>query len=328
MTPDFRITSDSGDLTAKIKAHFLSLTIEDNAGIDSDTLTIELDDVDWNINIPKRGVKLDAYLGYKGQALVLMGKYVVDSTDYTLAPNKLTIKAKAADVYLASKEKGLKKRSFDNTTLGAVVERIAGDMGLKAAVSPEMAGIEVKHIDQTDESNLHFLTRLAKKYDATAKPAGGKLVFVKTGAGTTASGNPLPSITVALSDIQPGARWAAAGRGEYDGAEASWHDKGAAKKQAVTSGGENRKKLRGTFATEADAKAAVDAENTRLQREPTTLELTLKQGNALVRAEMHVLTDDSFRKPELIGKWLVKRCTHKLAKKPGYSTSVSLERLA
>lgn len=324
MIPDYMLLADDADFTSKIRDRFIRLTIEDNAGIESDSLKLELADNDWKLNIPVSGAKLKAYLGYKGTPLMLMGQYVVDTPEYCYTPNKIIISAKAADVYRESREKILKTRSFHKRTLGYIVDIVARDMGLQAAISAELSGIFIEHVDQTDESNLHFLTRLAQRYDATAKPAGGKLVFVKKGAGASASGLPLPVETIALSDIQPGARWKKDGRGEHDGVEAEWHDKKLAKKQTETIGGSNRKKLRGTYATKDDAIKAIQAEYQRLQRDPTTFNFALKRGNPLYRAEMQIITDSSFRKKEVAGKqWLAQKVIHTLTRKPGYTTTVN-----
>ncbi|GAA0462147.1 MULTISPECIES: hypothetical protein [Sphingomonas] len=71
------------------------------------------------------------------------------------------------------------------------------------------------------------------------------------------------------------------------GVTASWHDRGAAKKQSVTV----RKKdgarmLSRTYANEADAKAA--AESSRAARQPRTLGLNLALGRADIKPEQPV----------------------------------------
>lgn len=43
-------------------------------------------------------------------------------------------------------------------------------------------------LDQTDESDLSFLTRLAKDHDAIATVKGGALLFIGKSEGVTASG--------------------------------------------------------------------------------------------------------------------------------------------
>ena len=58
-------------------------------------------------------------------------------------------------------------------TFGALVATIAGEHGLKAAVSSDLAKNQVGHNDQVNESDIAFLTRIAYRYDATAKPVEG-----------------------------------------------------------------------------------------------------------------------------------------------------------
>jgi uncharacterized protein len=45
-------------------------------------------------------------------------------------------------------------------------------------VAESLAGIHVTHLDQTEESDLHLLTRLAREHGALAK-AGGRLSGVR-----------------------------------------------------------------------------------------------------------------------------------------------------
>lgn len=325
MTPDYKITVDEQDITERVRNHLQSLTIEDNAGLESDSLTLVITDSDWGINIPRLGAKISVALGYKGTPLVWMGLFIADTPEYSIAPNVLMIKARAADFYNSSLEKSRVTKSWDETTLGAVVRDVATAMKLEAAVAKELDSILISHIDQTDESNSHFLTRLAKKYGATSKPNGGKLVFAKTGTGKSTSGTALPSITLSLSDIAPGARWSRSGRQQYDGVSANWHNTDEGTTEVATVGGENRKKLQGKFATQAEAEAAAQAEQERLQRENETFEMTLKSGDPRVKAEIEVFTDSTFRKSELIGRWTVRQATHFLSRQ-GYKTTLTLSK--
>lgn len=65
---------------------------------------------------------------------------------------------------------------------------------LMPSVGATLAGIRLTHIDQTDESDLHFLTRLAERFDAVATVKTGHLIFVPAGQATTASGLEIPPI--------------------------------------------------------------------------------------------------------------------------------------
>jgi len=75
-----------------------------------------------------------------------------------------------------------KTRSWDATTLGKLVETIAGEHGYTPKVDPELGAIPIPHLDQTAESDMALLTRLAAKHDAVAKPVAGFLVLARQGA--------------------------------------------------------------------------------------------------------------------------------------------------
>lgn len=65
-----------------------------------------------------------------------------------------------------------KSRSWKaGTTIGDMVRRIAGEHRLQQKVSASLAAIALPHIDQSAESDMNLLHRLAKRYDVVAKPA-------------------------------------------------------------------------------------------------------------------------------------------------------------
>jgi len=91
---------------------------------------------------------------------------------------------------------------------------------------------------------LNFLTRLARDLDATAKPAGGALVFIKRGIGKAADGSDLPVPVINVTQMSRG-NWKASGRGKYSKVIAEWSELGAAKVRQVSAGnGEPLLKLR------------------------------------------------------------------------------------
>jgi hypothetical protein len=61
-----------------------------------------------------------------------------------------------------------------------------------ALVSQQLALIAIEHIDQSNESDLHLLTRLARQHGAVSKPVAGFLVFVFKGEAKSATGQQLP----------------------------------------------------------------------------------------------------------------------------------------
>ncbi|MFL9598814.1 phage late control D family protein, partial [Aeromonas veronii] len=79
------------------------------------------------------------------------------------------------------------------------------------------------------ESDLAFLTRLATEQDAIATVKSGRLMFIKAGNGFTASGKPLPAITITRQDGDQH-QFSVADRDAYTGVIAYWQDNKAAEK--------------------------------------------------------------------------------------------------
>ncbi|SDI37317.1 hypothetical protein SAMN05216466_121137 [Paraburkholderia phenazinium] len=62
--------------------------------------------------------------------------------------------------------------------------------------------VAIAHIDQTHESDMSFLTRLDKRYDAAMNVKDPNLLFMPIGSGKTASGKALTvlNLTRAVGD--------------------------------------------------------------------------------------------------------------------------------
>ncbi len=77
--------------------------------------------------------------------------------------------------------------------------------GLKAQISEMLMDIEIDHADQTQESDMSFLTRMAEMLGAIATVKNGSLLFILPGGGVTAVGKALPSARIdrTSGDRQP-----------------------------------------------------------------------------------------------------------------------------
>jgi hypothetical protein len=307
MTPDFRIVADSADITAAIRARLLSLSVTDAAGTESDTVEIALDDRGGLIALPRTGALLEVGLGYRETSVAPMGRYTVDEVTLSGPPQTLTIRARAADL-----RQGLKKprtRPWEAVSLGDIVAGIAGEHGFEAKVSAALASEIIAHIDQVDESDLNFLTRLARDRGAIAKPAGGLLLFVPPGEAKSASGRELP--TVALSARRISA-WdvTLAERGKYPAVTARWHDAATAMEQVVTVGeGEPVFSIGRRYPDQAAAKSAARARLESFARGLATLRLSCP-GDPLIVAESRLML--SGVRPGVDGAWSVTRVVHRL----------------
>ncbi|MCM7030560.1 phage late control D family protein [Enterobacter hormaechei] len=225
LTPQFMLTLNSKDITGNISDRLINLTMTDNRGFEADQLDIELDDSDGLVELPLRGAVLSLYLGWKGFALVGKGEFTVDEVEHHGAPDTVTLRARSADFRGTLNSR--REESWHDTTLGAVVEAIATRNKLTASVAQSLAGIPVPHIDQSQESDAVFLTRLAERNGGAVSVKAGKLLMLKAGSAVTASGKAIPPISIQRSDGDRH-QFAIADRGAYTGVTAKWlHTKDA-----------------------------------------------------------------------------------------------------
>jgi phage protein D len=308
MIPAFQIIADGEDVTATISDRLESLEIVDEDGTKSDRLDLVIDDRDGLVAWPDMNVVLDVSLGFRGQALHAMGRYAVASVSGQGPLQIIEIGCSPAD--MKSDVRAPRTRSWENVTLSDVVAQIASEAGLKPVVSASIAAERWSYIAQTAESNLHFLTRLARTIDATAKPAGGALVVQKRGEGKTAAGDALAPAELSISELS-GWRWQLDGRESYSCIEAEWSEPGAAKRNLVTRGsGAPKRRLRHVHASRSEAERAAEAELSRASRGSLKISVNVAGFRPQLLAGATVKL--SGLRAELNGEWHITRVRHRL----------------
>ena len=307
--PQWRVIVDGKDMTARVAPRLMSLSITECRSDQADQLDLVLDDADGRLELPRRGVSVRVYLGWNGpRGLVDKGTFEVDEVEFSGPPDTITLRARSADMGNALRTRAT--RSFHQTTIRAIVQTVAQAHAL-APVVGQFGETKIAHIDQTDESDLAFLNRIGKRYDAVATIKEGRLLFLPVGKGDTASGKEMPTIELTRRDGDR-IRYHVADRDSYTGVRASWQDKGKATRRHVLAGViGNAKRLRQLYASEEDALEAARAEWARLQRGMATLHFDLAYG----RPELAPQTKVRFaglKEPMGSTVWLLSRVTHKL----------------
>lgn len=320
MTPIYKILADNNDITSAIKDRLISLTITDEAGMQSDSLTLVLDDRDNSIELPRKGVQLDVYIGYKETGLVKKGLFTVDEIEISDTPDTLTIKGKAAN--MRNSLKAPKTRSFDQKKLGDIIKTIAQDNQLTPKISPELSELVIPHLDQTNESDLHFLTRIAKMYGAVSKPVEGNLLFAIKGETKSVTGKVLSAVNIDRNQTSD-YRASLADRDKYKSVIAYWQDTSTAQKIAVKTSNETPSfTLRHTYPDPEAATQTAKSKMASLNRGTGTISITLSNGNALLFAES-LLNLSGFR-DGINGAWTSTRVEHEISG-GGYKTRVDAE---
>ncbi|WP_209315848.1 phage late control D family protein [Haematospirillum jordaniae] len=313
--PDVRVVANRSDITTLIRQRLIRLSLTDEAGLQSDTLELVLADHDplQPILLPASGAELEVWLGYTG-SLFRMGLFVVDEMELSGPPGCLLIRAKAAIHTATPTGKhslySQKTRSWPlGTGLSSLVERIAGEHGLRAAIAPDIDEVPVPHIDQVNESDINLLTRLGRDTGLVIKPADGALIVCRRGRGISVTGQPLPTLEVQLQDVKSW-RVSLSQREKAGSVIALYRDVEAADDYEVVIGeGEPIRRLRYHCPDRHSAEQAARAEHEKSSSLQGTLSLALAGNGALV-AEGR-LKIRGFR-DSLDGEWLITRVTHTL----------------
>jgi phage protein D len=236
--PDWRVTLDGTDLTERMRPRLVSLAISEKRGEEADQLDIVLDDADGLLAIPPEGARLLVMLGWKQGAdvspgLVHKGSFKVDDVTHSGPPDQIRIRARAADFTSAIRNR--REQSWANTTLGAVLQDIAARNTLALRIAPDLAALALAALHQSRESDTAFLRRLGRENDAVATIKTGTLIFARKGAGTTSTGQPLPTLALTRRSGD-GHTWQRQTRDGQAGVTAHWHDRKAARRQSITVG--------------------------------------------------------------------------------------------
>ncbi|MCU7904430.1 MAG: hypothetical protein KZQ76_01010 [Candidatus Thiodiazotropha sp. (ex Epidulcina cf. delphinae)] len=318
MQPVFKVIVGGADITSRLSDRLISLLVSDEAGFKSDTVSIALDNRDRRVAMPSKGAELQVSLGYRGEGVLFTGRYTVDEVSVSGAPLTMTIAGKAANMRAGLKER--KTRSFSETTLGDLVAAVASDHGMTPKVSDDLASVAVAQVDQTNESDIHLLTRIAADYGAVAKPSNGFLLFVKRGQAKSVSGKLIPAVTIKANQLSS-YRFTFADRGKYQSVVAHWHNTASGEREPVSAGaGSPAYTLRGNYPDQATAQAAAAAKLASLQRGEGVGTITLPCDPRLA-AEGEVSLSGLIDGVD--GSWVASRVEHSLA--DVFSTTVSLE---
>ncbi|MBP4110778.1 phage late control D family protein [Klebsiella variicola] len=340
--PAFSILMGGKALT-QLDPRIISLELTDNRGFEADELTIAIDDSDGLIELPPRGAELSVSLGWQGEPLVYKGVYTVDEVAHSGPPDRLEITARSADF---RDEFNVKREvSWHDVTVERIVSAIARRYKLTPVISGQLMSAEIDHADQTQESDMSFLTRMADLLGAIATIKNGSLLFILPGGGVSANGKALPEFAITRSSGDRHS-FRIADRDAYTGVQAYWLDLEFGKKKKVTVKARKKKTekkprsssregdyiagedgnvfvLRTTFNNETAAQRAAAAKWQQLKRGAAEFTMTLVCGRADLYPEMHG-TVSGFKTDINNQDWIIAKATHTIDD-GGFKTQLELE---
>ncbi|MGY2375188.1 phage late control D family protein [Pseudomonas sp. SDO524_S393] len=322
-----------GANAALLNQRVMSWTHTDAAGIESDRLelTINTEGLD---GLPSLGGKIGLRVGYRESGLVEKGEFVVTQRTPVLFPMRLHIVASAAPFSVSDVSGYRQRRSVSHgaTTLGALFRQLVMRHGFSPRVAPALEGIAITHIDQSNETDMGFLTRLAARYRAVCKPIDNLYVLAQSGQVKSLSGQQLPDVTLSVTqDNRPGsqafitAKIDEKARSKYRGCRVYWWDNTRCSERMVQVGSAPFKTLRQRCQNETEARAVAEGELRRVGQQALTLVIECP-GNPQLCAEGLVLLDESWP-AYMRGRWSIDKVIHTHDEK-GYRSSVTALGLA
>ncbi len=249
MTPIFKLEANGTDVTEQIRQNLSYITFKDEDGNQSDEITIR---VAGDFKRPLYKDELKLWLGYEETGLFFCGLFLVQTTERDSFG--LTITATGADFSAALKQK--RDLSYEQISIKAIAQIIAGRHGLK--LKSDFDDLYVTHLSQTNESDLHFMKRLASDHNGIFSIKNGTLIFLKRTKEEKRS-DELPLFEIDSSECST-LRIKHTNRTLYASCKAIWHDTKDNEMKSVTVGeGDPVLLIEGQFKTAAEAKAKAEA---------------------------------------------------------------------
>ncbi len=147
-------------------------TIEENIGLQLDSLDITINNNDNAIEIPKEKSDIEIAIGY-GVNLYRMGKYIAHNIDAT--STSIFIKCLSKDL---SEGKIKLNRVFKDKTLGEILATIANDLKLELQIEKSFKNKKIKYLLQDNKTNLEILAELSEIFYALVTIKDNKLTFI------------------------------------------------------------------------------------------------------------------------------------------------------
>lgn len=320
----FSVTGGLGGLNDRM----MSLEVTDSEGNESDSFSMTLDDRDAAIILPKKGQTLGISMGYVETGEVFMGLFTVGEVDTSGYPMQVQVTGRAADMGKTLKQ--TRNATYQDKSLGDIAKEVAGRHGLQAMVSPSLANHKYKDLPQTAESDIAFMTNLARKHDGLFKVSNGKMLLTKRGEGKSGSGLILPTWSI-IGPLAGGSdvidfSAKAMDRPAHSKTKGKYWDRNAAeeKEEEGSGGGSGGPEhvLNYLHRDKDEAKANADSKAGAMARGEGGLSITVI-GKPGLGAEM-LLSVIGVRPGSADGLWRVKTAKHKMDGK-SYHTSLECE---
>ncbi|MBD1559588.1 hypothetical protein HC752_21835 [Vibrio sp. S9_S30] len=293
-----------GEHSARMLPYLTTWRVHDPAGGTADRATLTFEGLPSSL-LPVSGAEYGITVDGEGR-----GRFQVSHITQYLDPEKTEVSLTPAKFNVTDPTgfRERRSRTFEPATVKAVVEAVMQPHGYEVRVDKVLASAPTAHLNQTNETDRQFLTRLAATLDAVAKPINGLYVFAARGNVSTLSGKGKTRNTLTPTHLLKGTgKIDVPSHNRFKGALADWREPEAGNHGQATVGHAPFTKLSQPYASHADALAAATAELQSLHRQAQTFTGTI-EGRPGFFSE-GVLTLSGFDVPFTTGEWSLDEVT-------------------
>lgn len=170
------------NVTTDVSPYLSKIAYTDKVEAESDSIDLTFDDVAklWQTSwYPEQGDALTVRMGYAGE-LLECGTFEIDEISFDTPPDTLTVRALAAAISKSLRTRN--NKAFEKQTLLKIAQFFADKHGLKIVGSTTALNeVEIERKTQENQTDLGFLSGIAKDYGFVFSIRGGQLVFMDAG---------------------------------------------------------------------------------------------------------------------------------------------------
>jgi phage protein D len=290
----------------------LSLSFDDASGSKSDKVSVQ---VVPNFKRPAPNSKLE--LTFKSFNNGVLKDELVCGLFHTQKVTRTNNKAlsfTATGVEFNDKQKEKLSFNYKDTKLSTIVGIVATRLGHKLKFDSD--DLTIKSLNQTNETDINFLDRLAKDYNVTFSIKNDILYFVNK------DNESLPISTVNIS-FCGSSSFSHSTKKYYKSCEASWHDNEEAKTLTVSVfSGTPVLKIKGSY--HSTKEATVKAKAKLLQTNKGIIKASFSTRGFKLYAGTKANVIDTYENED-DGIYSVETCKHTFTRAKGWNTSGELE---
>ncbi|TXN27401.1 hypothetical protein [Methylobacterium sp. WL19] len=323
--PTFEIYKGSENITARFQDRAVSITVTLASGRgEQDACDIILDDREWKIATPRKGDRLQVYLGYEGIGTTFMGNFEVNSINFSFVPKAITVRCTAASSLNDLKSTVI--AAHDDKTVEQILAEAGQKIGFKADVHSSIADNKVPFLNQSMSFGA-LIGRLEQHYDAVAKINDGNVSLTPRAGGFSVSGFSLPTYVLgpeAFADLNVMVDAAS----EYAQTSASYMDKTTKKivwldeKSKLSDLSTDAKfKIGQQFNSEGEARKAAESTQAQLDRATGKISGRFSEGDPWCRDGQRIVVTNT--RDGIDGSYLLDVVVHSYTKSGALTTSFS-----